>query len=153
MQAFSSMLVIINFFHAYQKGNGHPIKTNKKYFTGESFEWFTEDQAFSQSYDLAPSPPHPPVSKLDRRHIGRLRKRDNLLTGEGGRGGGVAKSFAGPESLVLCKSFNTLPLLPFMKRRRSLLARTLKLMWEIKWRRPGIQSCGLQYIKRPEATL
>ncbi len=28
-----------------------------------------------------------PVSKLDRRHTGRLRKRDNFLTGEGGRGG------------------------------------------------------------------
>jgi hypothetical protein len=27
--------------------------------------------------------------KLDRRHIGRLRKRDNLLTGEGGEGAGV----------------------------------------------------------------
>ncbi len=25
-----------------------------------------------------------PVSKLDRRHTGRLRKRDNLLTEEGG---------------------------------------------------------------------
>ncbi len=32
-----------------------------------------------------PSPP-PPVSKLDRRHTARPRKRDNLLTGEG-RGG------------------------------------------------------------------
>jgi hypothetical protein len=29
-----------------------------------------------------------PVSKLDRRHKGSLRKRDNLLTGEGGGGGG-----------------------------------------------------------------
>jgi hypothetical protein len=28
-----------------------------------------------------PLPPSP-VSKLDRRHTGRLRKRDNLLTGE-----------------------------------------------------------------------
>jgi hypothetical protein len=26
----------------------------------------------------------PPLSKLDRRHTGRLRKIDNLLTGEGG---------------------------------------------------------------------
>ncbi len=32
-----------------------------------------------------PIPPSP-VSKLDRRHTcGRLRKRDNLLTAEGGR--------------------------------------------------------------------
>ncbi len=36
--------------------------------------------------DLAPSPP--PVSMLDRRHTGRLRKRDNLLTGGGGGRGG-----------------------------------------------------------------
>ncbi len=28
-------------------------------------------------------PPPSPVSKLDRRHTGRPRKRDNLLTGEG----------------------------------------------------------------------
>ncbi len=30
----------------------------------------------------------PPVSKNNRRHTGRLRKRDNFLTGEGERGGG-----------------------------------------------------------------
>ncbi len=35
------------------------------------------------------SSPPPPVSKLERRHTGRLRKRDNLLTGEGGGWGGV----------------------------------------------------------------
>ncbi len=35
-----------------------------------------------------PPPPPSPVSKFDRRrrHTGRLRKRDNWLTGEGGRG-------------------------------------------------------------------
>jgi hypothetical protein len=32
--------------------------------------------------------PPSPVSKLDRRHTGRLRKMNNLLTGEGGRGWG-----------------------------------------------------------------
>jgi hypothetical protein len=31
---------------------------------------------------LHPPPPHP-VSKINRRHTGRLIKRDNLLTGEG----------------------------------------------------------------------
>jgi hypothetical protein len=33
---------------------------------------------------LALQPPHPPslVSKLDRRHTGIFRKRDNMLTGE-----------------------------------------------------------------------
>jgi hypothetical protein len=38
---------------------------------------------FSSSYDLAPTTP-----MLDRRHTRRLRKRDNLLTGEG-KGVGV----------------------------------------------------------------
>jgi hypothetical protein len=32
-------------------------------------------------------PPSSPVHKLDRRHTGRLGKRDNLLTGGGGGGG------------------------------------------------------------------
>ncbi len=42
------------------------------------------------SRDSAPHTPllpPSPVSKLDRRHTGSLRKRDNLLTRKGGRGG------------------------------------------------------------------
>jgi len=39
--------------------------------------------AFSLKYDLAPYPPLPfllsPISKLDGRHTGRLRKRNNWL--------------------------------------------------------------------------
>jgi hypothetical protein len=56
----------------------------------ESIRGFIEDQASSSSYDLAPSypPPPSPVSKVDRRHTGRLRKRNNLQTGEGLRGWG-----------------------------------------------------------------
>jgi hypothetical protein len=38
-------------------------------------------------HPLAPSP----ISKPDRQHIGRLRNRDNLLTGEGKVGGRGAK--------------------------------------------------------------
>ncbi len=54
----------------------------------ESIDWIKEDQAFSPSYDSAPQPtltlsPSPLSSKLDRRHTGRLRKRDNMLRGEG----------------------------------------------------------------------
>ncbi len=36
--------------------------------------------------------------KLARRHTGRLRKRDNLLTGEGEGGGGGAKSYDGEKA-------------------------------------------------------
>jgi hypothetical protein len=48
------------------------------------------ESSFLRSYDLAPLPPYPltPVSKLDWRNIGRLRKRDN------GRGGGVGRGEA-----------------------------------------------------------
>ncbi len=45
------------------------------------------------------SPTPSPVSKLDRRHKERPRKREKSLTGEGDKG--VARS----ESLVLYKSF------------------------------------------------
>ncbi len=52
--------------------------------TAESNERFIEGQAFSQSYNLAPTPPPPPVPSVsDRRHKGRLRKRNNLLRGTG----------------------------------------------------------------------
>jgi hypothetical protein len=43
-----------------------------------------KDKAFSPTYKSDPTPPPPPspVSKLEQRHTGRLRKRDNLLTVE-----------------------------------------------------------------------
>jgi hypothetical protein len=56
-------------------------------FDNRKYELIIEDQAFSPSYDFAPSPfpstPSPPVNKLDQRNTGRLRKKDNLLMGEG----------------------------------------------------------------------
>jgi hypothetical protein len=57
---------------------------------GDLTPYWTYTHAFLRSYDSAPRPPPPPtpVSRLDRRHTGRLRKRDNLLGGEGGWGGG-----------------------------------------------------------------
>jgi hypothetical protein len=58
-------------------------------------ELFIEDQAFSPSYDLAP-PPHPLISKLVRRHTGRLGKRDNMLTGRGRGGGGDESNHGEP---------------------------------------------------------
>jgi len=72
----------------------------------ESIEWYIEGQAFSPSY-FVPNPP-PPDSKLDRRHTGRLRKRDNLLTGEGGWGWVRSRIIRPQENLVLYKSVNTL---------------------------------------------
>jgi hypothetical protein len=56
----------------------------------------------------APPPPIPPVSKLDRRHAGRLRKRDNLLPWEGEGGWARVRIIRLRESIVLYKSFNTL---------------------------------------------
>jgi hypothetical protein len=67
-----------------------------------------EDQALS--YDLAPRPPSPD-SKLDRRHRGRLIKRDKLTgCGRGIGGGGVGRSqiMRRQESLVPYASFNSL---------------------------------------------
>jgi hypothetical protein len=70
-----------------------PVHTAEPQLTSESIYCIIEDQAFSPWYHfgstLTPLP-HSPFSKLDRRHIGKLRKRDNLLSLEGGgrRGGG-----------------------------------------------------------------
>ncbi len=47
------------------------------------------------------------VSKLNRRHAGRLRKRDNLLTGERGRGWGRSQIIQRRDCPVLSLSFNT----------------------------------------------
>jgi hypothetical protein len=75
----------------------------------EGIQWFIEEQAYSPSYDLAAHPPPPtsPVSKLDGRYTGRLRKEDNLMTGKRGRGCGRSQIVRRRESLVLYKSFNT----------------------------------------------
>jgi hypothetical protein len=61
---------------------------------------------------LSPSP----VSKLDRRHSRRLRKRDNVFTGalEGWWEG--FQIIRPQESLVLYESFNTLWTSPIMKK-------------------------------------
>ncbi len=51
----------------------------------------------------------PTPSPLSRRHTGKLRKKDNLLTGGVGGKGWVRSQIIRPrESLVLYKSFNTL---------------------------------------------
>ncbi len=75
------------------------------------------EPSFLISYNWAfpgstPPPPFPaplalPPSLFDRRHTGRLRKRDNLLTA-GWRCWGRSQIIGRAESLVLDKSFNTL---------------------------------------------
>jgi hypothetical protein len=61
----------------------------------ECFIEFIDGQAISRTYDLVLLPPLPssPFSKLDRRHTGRLRNRDNLLTWGGGGGEEGGKSY------------------------------------------------------------
>jgi hypothetical protein len=51
-----------------------------RHLQAERIELFMENQAFSPTYDMVL--PLPSVSKLEWRHTGRLRKRDNSLTGE-----------------------------------------------------------------------
>ncbi len=75
----------------------------------ESIEWFIERLSHCRMIWLLPPSPTPlSRHKLDRRHRGRLRKRDNLLTGEGGSGGSQFIWWWRRESLVLYKSFHTL---------------------------------------------
>ncbi len=74
----------------------------------EGINWFIEGQAFLRSFYLAPLTPTPspfPVGKLDQRHTGRLRRRDNWLMRYGGGGGRIIRL---QESMVLYKTYNTL---------------------------------------------
>ncbi len=59
-------------------------------------------------FSSSPTPSHSPVSKLDRRFTGRMRKRNNLLTGEGWRMWARSQIIPLQESMALDKSFNTL---------------------------------------------
>ncbi len=83
---------------------------SKLYGKSESMKLLIEDQASSPSFDLSPPPPPPPspVSKLDQRRTGRLRKRVSLPSG-GGRGRGLGRSHIARwrEISVLYKSLNT----------------------------------------------
>jgi hypothetical protein len=69
----------------------------------ESIEWFIEDHPFSSSYypplSLFPNPS--PFSKLNRRHTGRRRKRDSLLTEERGKGWWRSQIIQRRRSMVL----------------------------------------------------
>jgi hypothetical protein len=69
-------------------------REKKAWREAESIEWFTEDQALTQSYAFAPPlPPLPSVSSTGNTQEDWEFRRDNLLTGDGeGGGGGGAKS-------------------------------------------------------------
>jgi hypothetical protein len=69
--------------HPPARGHCQKIQVGVK-SVAESIEWFIEDLALLPSYVWLIAHPLPSV-KLDRRHRERQRKRDNLLTGEGGR--------------------------------------------------------------------
>jgi hypothetical protein len=71
---------------------GDPVPTKDRH-------WYA---VYSVIWPLLPPPS--PVSKLDRRHTGRLRKKDNLLTGERGRSQIIRRG----ERLVLYNILNTL---------------------------------------------
>ena len=58
----------------------------------ESIEWFIEGQAFFEVVRFGASPTPSTVSiRSTWRHTERLRKRDNLVRGEGGKGWGGAE--------------------------------------------------------------
>ncbi len=78
----SKMTVVVRSIHEYR----------------EYWMIYKESQSFSRSCDLAPnsSPPPPSVNKLDRRHTGRLWKRNILLTEEGGKGVGKEPNHTTP---------------------------------------------------------
>ncbi len=69
----------------------------------ESIELFIDDQAFSRLCDFAPRLPFVPLPSVNfyRRHRGRLRKRENLLTREGVKGVGEE-----PNHTKDCSSIN-----------------------------------------------
>ena len=73
----------------------------------KSIEWFTENQAFSPSYDLAPLPLPQPLSQQWARPVTH-RKERQLADRRGGRGWGRSQIIWRRESLALYKSFNTL---------------------------------------------
>ncbi len=90
---------------APQKGLPRPLCPGRK---AESMEWPIEGQAFSRSYDSArPPTPFRLLSQQATYSTRRLRKRDNLLTVERGRGRARSRIIRPKESLVLYKSFNT----------------------------------------------
>ncbi len=95
-------------------------------------------QAFSRSNDLAPllaPSPHHPVSKLARRHTGRLRNRDNLLTGDGGEEFGLAEAYNRKKAFSSTNHSILSGVLPFSSTgRNTLMGRGQSSIWSVFWR-------------------
>ncbi len=81
-------------------------------------EWFTEDQASSPSYDLAPPPPPSPVIKLCLSFSFFLCVAGRVYWREGERGWGRSQILRRAESVVLYKSLIFSVLLPTLKQKR-----------------------------------
>ncbi len=93
-------------------------------FSPQSSELFKKVQAFTLSNDSAPPPPPSPpplVRKLDRRRTERLRKRDNLLTGEAGGGGGEGAKGAKSYDPILARISRFYPRVITERTQRSIL--------------------------------
>ncbi len=92
----------------------------ERHYTAESIELFREDQAFLRSYDSAPLAHARGPSPLSRQQLISLSYSSwvSLVElsadgvgrggGEGGVRGSESRIIHPPESLALCKSFNTL---------------------------------------------
>jgi hypothetical protein len=115
----------------------------------ESIEWFIEDQAFSQSYDLVPQQLICHSFSVLLSVAGRAywRKRE--------RGGGEgAKIIRRRESLFLCKSFNTLwrwrselVRFSFSVQNGRMQQRTCRTVW------PGRDASAASYWQNPAAEI
>jgi hypothetical protein len=114
----------------------------------ESIEQFIEGKDFLRLYDSAPHPPPAQcplptpstVSKLDRRHTGRLRKRDNLLAREGEVGWAWSQIIRPQESPSLYKSFSPLWQLTC----KNIVSVLLTSRPPRCWPRPGLTSSRLE---------
>ncbi len=85
-------------------------------------EWLRARPFRSRMIWLLALPPLPStVAKVGRRHTGRLRKRDNMLTGEREMGWARSQIIRPQETLALYKAFNTLCLGPSTPTSRFML--------------------------------
>jgi hypothetical protein len=108
-----SLVCAIHTTEYYLAKNKNKIKKNSFCGDGISSPWMIyRGPGFFATVSFGSTPPPPTLLscqyKLDQRPTARLRKRDNLLSQEGGRGWARSQIIRPQESLVLYKPFNTL---------------------------------------------